>query len=553
MIKRLEIENIALVDHAVIEFERGLSTLTGETGGGKSVVVTSLALALGARADREYVRHGAEQARIVAQFSLEDIPITARRRLPERLRACEEFTVERVVTASGQSRAKLDGENITVGELRELTTDIAEILSQHASQRLMDDTNHLIFLDRFAGLESEVAQLAERYHAWQQSATRLRQLQRQREQLINERELLSFQRQEIEQAELRAGEEIELESERRRLDSARELMSGAAAIQQLLGGEDNSVSMMLGTARRELAVMARLDDRLADKLRTLQSAELEIEELRRDMEQYGASIEDDPQRLDQINERLTEIYRLKKKYGNTEQAVLDHLERISHELDTSLPPDDHIARLTTETAQQLDHYAELARAVSTKREKAAETLRRAVLSQLPDLAIDNGDFICEFIRQSGTDPSIEFMGDSVTFGENGLEQARFLFTANPGEPLKSLSKTASGGELSRVLLALKLAEKQQRTGGCGLMVFDEIDTGIGGRTALALAEKLKELSGQAQVMVITHLHQIARLADHHYVADKIAAPDGRTLIKVERLSGERINREIDRMLAIVEE
>lgn len=553
MIRRLEIENIALVDHQVIDFSPGLSTLTGETGGGKSVVVTSLALALGARADREYIRHGSDQARIVAHFSLQDMPKPARKRLPRRLQDCEEFTVERVVTASGQSRAKLNGESITVGELRELTNDIAEILSQHASQRLMDDANHLSFLDRFAGIEPEVAILAERFHAWQQTSSKLRQIQRQREQLIKERELLTFQQQEIEQAQLFPGEETELENERRRLDSARELMSGADNIGQLLGGEETSVAMLLAMARKELATMARVDDRLKDKLDLLQSTELEIEELRRDIEQYGGSIEDDPQRLDQVNERLAEIYRLKKKYGGSEQAVLNRLAEISHQLNAKLPPDEHIAELEKESQQRLEEYAVLARAISDKREKAAKALRKAVLSHLPDLAIDRGDFVCEFIHQKGASPTLEHKGDSVTFGELGLEQARFLFTANPGEPLKSLSKTASGGELSRVLLALKLAEKQQRTGGSGLMVFDEVDTGIGGQTAIAVAEKLRELSRQAQVLVITHLHQIARLADNHYVAEKTTTSGGRTLIKVNRLEGPQIEQEIDRMLAIVED
>jgi DNA repair protein RecN (Recombination protein N) len=551
MLTRLSIENIALLDKAELTFEPGLSVLTGETGAGKSVIITALGLALGDRADRELIRHGTDSAIITATFTA---PRTMKKTKQAVSTQTERYSLEilREITADGSSKARINGRQVSLTELRRTTAPVAEILGQHANQMLMNEDNHLLFLDRFASLEPLRDEVARLFSEWQKTAAELCRIKNQREQLIKERELLLFQKTEIEKANIRIGEEEELLGERKILDGARALMTSAATVEQILDSDDSSVANLLTFVRKELDRMAEIDESLQKQVEVLTEIQYQLDDLRRFIERYGSSIQDDPQRIEEINLRLDEIYTLKKKYGGSEEAILQTLQTINERLQERPDTDRLISELEKENDRLRRQYAAKALELSRSRRQAARRLRELVMEELRELAIDDCNF--EFAFHSEDDPDgVLLDGRSVKLTAHGLESGRFLFSANPGEPLRSLVKTASGGEISRVLLALKSAEKKHKRLHHTLLVFDEVDAGIGGRTAIEVGRKLKKLSEDCQVLVVTHLHQIARFADHHYVAEKSVAGNRRATITVRKLAKHEIPAELDRMVALPEQ
>ncbi len=549
MLTRLTIENVALVEKADLELHEGLLALTGETGAGKSVIVTALWLALGERADREYVRPGAQSARVTAEFDLAALPAVSEPFDGHLGAGC--LRIEREIHADGTSRARINDRPASLAAVKRLTSALAEIIGQHAGQMLMNEDNHLLFLDRFAGLEPSREEVAQLFEQWQHVRGRLQSMRKQRQQLIDERQLLLYQKDEIDKAQLRPGEEDELLAERRILDSTRTLMTAAGTIEQVLDSDETSVAGLLSLARKEAERMAAIDSSLRSQLEILTEMGFQVEELRRFVQQYGASIQDDPQRLEEINQRLSVIYNLKKKYGGSEEAVLKSLAEINQRLKDRPDIDDAIAGLEKQDNQLDRGYSDKAVTLSEARRRAARRLKTRVIDELKKLAIDRCDFECEFLYED--DPSgVRLDKRCVRAFVHGLEKARFLFSANPGMPLRSLVRTASGGEISRVLLALKSAERAGGRLTHALLVFDEVDAGIGGRTATAVGNKLKELSHDCQVLVITHLHQIARLSDHHFVAEKRTDRNHNTTIAVRKLAEEEIPAELDRMVALPE-
>lgn len=551
MLTKLNIQNIALVTETDLVFGPGMSTLTGETGAGKSVIVTALGLVLGERADKEYIRHGADKAIVEATFDVAKLPASYRTTYADFIHEGT-ITVQREISRDGSSKVKINGTVATLGTLRDVTAPVAEIVGQHANQMLMDEENHLLFLDSFAGLEKLRGEVSELFDQWQKAALELRRVRDRRDNFAAERELLLFQKNEIEKAEIKPGQEEELVKERKILDSARTLMAGAGAIQEMLDGDTASVLEMLRQARRELSKIASIDPYLEKPLSELADADYRIEDIRRTLEHYGNSLTDDPTRLEEINLRLDEIYGLKKKYGGSEEAILKTLDVITKRLVDRPDTGEFIAELEERETRLETAYIGKAKELHELRVKAAAYLRKLVIKELAELAIDNGGFDVEFVYED--DPSgIILEGRGVRPTENGLESARFVFSANPGEPLKSLVKTASGGEISRVLLALKGAAKRNAAHLRSLLVFDEVDAGIGGQTAVAVGQKIKKLADDSQVIVVTHLHQIARLADHHFAADKVKRPGGRMVITVEKLDYDGITRELARMMALPEE
>lgn len=550
MLTRLKISNVALVDTVELAFNPGLTVLTGETGAGKSVIVTALSLVLGGRADREYVRHGSAMAAVEADFDISPLGPRYAKEYAEYL-AKGALRVRREITADGKSKAKINGDVTTVARLNELTNPIAEILGQHANQLLMSEDNHLLFLDYFGSLDAARESVHGLFEHWDRVTTELRRVRSRREQLARERELLLFQRDEIEKAQVRVGEEEELSNEKRKLDSARDLMADASAIQEILDGDEISVLTMLREARKRLDTMAQIDNTLESQATELTDIDFRIEDIRRFIEQYGGSIEDDPVRLEEINARLDELYRLRKKYGGSEEAILQTLESIERQLKDRPDTDSLIQQLEKENEACRSAYSKEALALSEARRSAAVYLSKLVKRELAELAIDNGGFEFEFIYEDDRN-GILLNDRAVKPLPHGLESGRFLFSANPGEPLRSLVKTASGGEISRVLLALKAAEKKNQKTLHPLLVFDEVDAGIGGQTALEVAKKLKKLSENRQVLVITHLHQIARLADHHLAVRKSSDKTHRAVIEVTELDTAGVAKELDRMVALPE-
>ncbi len=551
MLKTLKIRNFALVEDVELSFDDGMSVLTGETGAGKSVIVSAIGLIIGDRADREHIRHGASKAIVEATFEVSRLPRSYRSDFADYLKD-DRLLITREISRDGSSRVKINGESSTLGHLKEVTAPLAEIMGQHAGQMLLNESHHLLFLDRFGSLDSQREEVTELFLRWEEAYKKLKRVRDRREQLIKERELLLFQQKEIQDARIQVGEEQKLENERKILDSSRALTESAEMIREILDGEEHSILDGIRLARQELNKMTTIDTGLSPQLEQLTELDYQLEELRRFIEQYGSSVPDDPARLEEINQRLDELYRLKQKYGGSEQIVLDRLQTINQQLEEHPDIDSHISELEQLNEQRCDAYATKALALSEVRHTAARYLQKLVVRELKELAIDSPRFEFKFDYEDHP-AGVDLNGRTVKPYSHGLENGTFLFSANPGEPLKSLVKTASGGEISRVLLALKAAEKKNDRLTHALMVFDEVDSGIGGRTAVELGKKLKRLADGGQMLVITHLHQIARVADHHYLAEKNRTDKNRAIINVTILQGEAIAAELDRMVALPDE
>ena len=435
------------------------------------------------------------------------------------LKNSDNLIIYREFSREGSSKIKINSKPATLNKLKEITNPIAEISGQHAGQELMDENNHLNFLDRFGSLEPVRDKVSEHYFSWKKTSEKLKKVLSNKEKLENERELLLYQKNEIEKAQIEIGEEEKLNSELKKLSSAQELMGSASTILEILDGEDKSVLELIAQSKNELEKMTVIDDKLNSSIEQLNEINFQLEDIRRMIEQYGSSIVDNPERMDEINLRLDEIYSLKKKYGGSEETILKSFEIISTKLNNRPKTQELIDELTKRYQTQFDQYAKEALKLSKLRDKNAQTLQKFIIKELKNLAIENGGFEFEFLYED--DPQGVMINEkAVKPLPHGLENGKILFSANPGEPLKSLVKTASGGEISRVLLAMKSAEAEQNNLKKPLLVFDEVDSGIGGQTAMEVGKKLKQLSKNCQLIVITHLHQIARLADNHFVAEK---------------------------------
>lgn len=552
MLTKLSIQNLALVDNISLQFDKGLSVLTGETGAGKTVIVNALALTLGDRTDKDTIRFGFEKAIVEAEFDISKI-LPMNKELSKNYSDKKVIIITREFNRNGKGKIKINGEITSLTDLKKISTPLAEILSQHAGQRLMDEANHIDYLDNYASLNDLKESTSQKFYLWEKSYTELLNIQKKRDKLKDEYELLNFQRNEIKRANIEVGEEEKLIDEKRILDSARALIASSNLINEILSGEDNSINSMINIIEKELDNMSEVDNRLEKQSENLTDISYRINELSQFIEKYGSSIMDNPDRIEEINLRLDEIYNLKKKYGGSEESILVSLAEIEEKL--SCAPTDidvYINHLNEKSNNLFIDYGKTAIELSETRKKASIYLKKQVEKELEELAIDGAEFELELIYED--DPNgVIIDGRAVKPAPNGLETGRILFSANPGEPLKPLVKSASGGEISRVLLALKTAEQKNQKLSRSLLVFDEVDSGIGGKTAVEVGKKLKKLSVGNQVLVITHLHQIARLANHHYLADKLNnTSDGRSVIKVKILTDNDIKKELARMVSLPE-
>ncbi len=554
MLKNILIQNFALVEKLTLSFESGLNVLTGETGAGKSVIVGAISQLLGEKADKDDIRSGASLAVVEGQFDISNWPYI--RKMVNALdieTADNTLTLRKEILLKGTSRNFINAQMVTLAQLREITKYLAELLGQHSHQQLLDESNHQNFLDRFAGLESDVGELRGIFNRWHTVRQELESLESRKSQEKNERELILFQKDEIEKASIRIGEEADLLAEKKILDSSRLLGEKSSSILNLLEQDDSSALSLLQACHRELTQIAALDKKLEKNVELLDTAIVNLDELRLEIESYRSSIPDDPERQEAINLRLDELFRLKKKYGGSEESILSALEKINTQLETKIDVDDRIRILRHEESALSQDYSKLALEISKSRNTASKKLSARVEKELKQLGIDSAKFAYEFIYEPN-DGGIELNGRRVKPGPDGLETGRFLISANPGEPLKPLSKTASGGEISRIMLALKSIEMQTSGKYRPLLVLDEIDAGIGGQTAHAVAQKLSALAQHYQLIVITHLHQIASAGDHHFAVAKTDADDGskRKVIIVRKLKASERKKEIDRMLSLPE-
>lgn len=559
MLTELSVENFALVEKLRLSFGAGLNLLTGETGAGKSILMDALGMALGERTGTEAVRHGADKARVEAVFSL-DAP-------DERLRAAIEaagvevedgvLILSRELSASGKSAVRINGRPTTVGMLKILGDALVDIHGQHQHQSLLDVTHHVGILDAWAG--AKIAPLktavAAAYTAAQTAARELAALQQDARERARNLDLLAFQRDEIDAAAPQPGEEEALTVERLRLSSAEKLhQAAAAAYAALSGGASDESGVSGGTGRRsavsivgggateglrtavaEIEHTVKWDDALTPLLEILQNALYAAEDAARDVRTYRDGIEFNAERLEEIETRLDTLKTLKRKYGEDIQEVLRYREEIGQRLDTLENAEARIAELQVEVKRTREELTKRAAALTAARKKAAEPFAKAVKSELADLAMNATRFA---VSLEPREPNA-----------NGADALEFLISPNPGEPLKPLAKIASGGEISRVMLALKSV--LSKTYAVPTLIFDEIDAGIGGRTGAVLAEKLATLSHDVQIFCITHLASIAAKGDRHFFIEKrTEGKNGseRTVVGVTILDTETRVEEIARML-----
>ena len=544
MLKKLTLEDYALVERIEIDFGSGLTVLTGETGAGKSVILNGLLLALGARADRDHIRHGAHKAVVKAVFDLTSIPHVREKVASDFEITCgPELRLGREITARGTSSVTINESATSAAKIRDLVPSLADFHSQQGHRTLLDTAHHIHFLDDFAGLGGRTERLSILYGDFISLAKQLWEATNDAAAMREKLELIRFQIDELEKAALRAGEEQELENERRRLESVRTLMEAGQNALSAVSESDGSVLSVLAQLERQLRLAAQLDERLKTEADLLDETVVNLNELTRNLESYLSRLEDNPDRLEYINARLTDLYRLKKKYGTDETGLLAKRETLKDQSDGVGDVESLIRNLSHKLTAARTAYLELALEISQKRKAEAPRLEKRVERELADLAIAKARFKIDFQTECD-EAGFDVGGQKVAASPDGLEQVEFLISTNPNEPLKPLVKIASGGELSRIMLALLSVTAGRYH--LPTIIFDEIDTGIGGVTAVKLASKLKELSKKHQVIVISHLLPVAQAADHHLAVSKTLKHD-RNIISIKEIKGGALKEELSRM------
>jgi len=537
MLLELVVENYAVIERVRVRFHRGLNLLTGETGSGKSIVVDALGLLLGGRAFQESVRTGASRARISGLFELPQDKALARLLDSAGIESEDgELLLEREISAEGKSRAFAGSRPITAGLLRELGPFLGDIHGQHDQQALFDGAAQLEMLDAFAGTPDAVDALGETFRLWRAATRELEELERGEQEKLRLLDLWNFQRREIETVAPKPGEDQELEQERRVLQSCAKLEEAASTIYSVLYDAPESALAQLRIAARRLEELLRIDPRLEAQREVLAGTVINVEEAAYAVRDYLARLEADPARLEEVETRLAALDRLKRKYGGTPAEILAFLHGVCEQIAAVETAGERKTALERERKQLAAQYEEAAQAVSARRKEAARKLEKRLEAELAGLAMERTRF------QVAIEPS--------AWAETGADAVRFLASPNLGEEPRPLEKVASGGELSRVALALKtcIAGKGRQGAVPRTLVFDEVDAGIGGRAAETVGRRLKQLGTANQVLCVTHLPQIAGFGDHHFYVEKREAGE-RTIAVIEELAGEARTREIGRMLS----
>ena len=551
MLAELRLENYAVIDNIAVQFASGLNLLTGETGAGKSILIDALALLLGEKASPDVIRAGAERAVVAAVFEIEaGADKTVARILENNGIDAEDDSVilRREIAPGGKGRVFINNQPATVGALRQLAPHLATIHAQNESLAGFDAAARLALLDAYAG--TPLAATGEVFARWKQIASRIGELEQGEQDRLRLLDLWTFQKREIAEAKLQAGEDERLETEKRVLANAEKIYSAAMNAFDLLYEGAASTSSSLRTAQKHVEELSRYEPKFQDALAAIESARISVEDVGATLRDYAGGIQASPERLVEIEDRLALLDRLKRKYGPALEDVIQQGEEVSRKLSEMENKDEVLARLRRELAEAAEEYLDAARVVSKKRSEAARKLQKLVEAEINDLAMK-----CSFqIEVSGSD-------EEEHWTAFGFDQVLYLIATNPGEPTRPLERIASGGELSRVMLALKVSVEAGASGKKGgvarapasascqrTLVFDEIDTGIGGRAAEAVGKKLKVLARGNQVLCVTHLPQIATFADHHFVLEKRVSGE-RTKTSVRLITGDERTEEVARMLS----
>jgi DNA repair protein RecN (Recombination protein N) len=545
MLHSLTIDNVVLIEHQVLELGSGFNVLTGETGAGKSMVVDALALVLGGRAQPQVVRNGEREAEVAALFEVESGSRVAAKLEAAGVPCDGELVVRRVVQAEGRSRAFLNGKISTAAQLAELAPDLCDIASQHESVSLTDPATHLEYLDAFGKLDGLRDALGEKVASLGEvvrEITRVREAERDR---AEREDFLAFQLKEIEELDPSPGEESDLESERARLRHAEKLQAATQGAADRLYEGEGAVCDQLARVSSDLDAAAAIDQTLAPIARTVESARSELADAARALARYAENIESSPARLAEVDDRWFRLQKLLRKHGPTTHELLIHRDEVKKQLDQLAGASQLLVDLEQKREAALAAVSAEARTLSRKRRDAAANLADAIGRELAGLGMGRARVVVDVSavpnHQSGDLPAV----DGARLTSSGIDRVEFLIAPNKGEDPRPLRKIASGGELSRALLALKrvLAEK----GPAGLYVFDEVDAGVSGAIAEVIGRAIADVARHRQVLCITHLPQIAALCDHHFVIDKTERR-GRTTSTVKRLDDKERVDEIARMI-----
>jgi DNA repair protein RecN (Recombination protein N) len=541
MLSQLRIRDFAIIEEMAVEFGPGLNVLTGETGAGKSILIEALHLLLGGRARTDVIRSGAEEAAVEAIF--EPGPRLAERLRRFDLEARDGLLIRRVVSRGGKNRIAVNGSPLTLGLLEELALDLVDITGQHEHHSLLRTETHLEVLDDFGELWGGRQDAAQAYDRMVSLRREREELERdERERAVRE-DFLTFQVQEIRSAELQPGEEEALQTERARLRHAERLLAATAGGEEALYAADGAAASVLAKVERELSDLGAIDPELGTFVERLRTARLEVEDVARSLGLYARGLAADPARLAEVEERLALCARLKRKYGGTVEEVLATGEGLAAELERISSTGTRLATIDVELAAQEQTLAAACRTLSEARARAARRLEEGVTGELRSLAFEDAQFQVQQVQRPATEEGVTVLGARA--GPKGIDRVEFLFAPNRGEEARPLSRIVSGGELSRVTLALKMVLAAGDP--VGTYVFDEVDSGLGGGAGEVVGRKLKLVSRQRQVLCVTHLAPIAAFADRHYRVSK-RVTGGRTISLVTELDEAQRTQELARML-----
>ena len=530
MLELLHIENIAIIEAADIEFAPGFNALTGETGAGKSIVIDSLSAVLGQRTSRELIRTGAEKAFVSAAFSgmapelAEEFGIQ-----PE---ADGTLLLQREIQTDGKNVCRVNGRPVTVGQLRALGARLLNIHGQHDGQQLLDEEQHIVYLDSFGRVESLAITYAEKYKNFIDIRRQIGALQMDEAEKARRVDTLQYQIEELRRAKLTPGEEEELTARRGMLRNAEKFLDAVAGADYALNGDDSGGGALsaLRQAQDALGGVRHLDDAFGQLYERLGEAYSEVYDIAATVEDKRGELDVSPGELDRVESRMDLLYRLKKKYGATVEDMLDYQARCEAELAQIEDAGDTLARLEQALSKAEKEARQAAQALSDARKAAADRLTAQILTELQQLDMGKIRFAVDFAEKP--------------LDSDGMDTVRFLMSANVGEELRPIHKIASGGELARIMLAMKNVLSEQDH--VGTMVFDEVDTGVSGRAAQKVAEKMARISRRKQVLCVTHLPQLAAMADTHFSVEK-GERGGRTYTEVRRLDREQRRRELARL------
>jgi len=536
MLIELRIKNFAIIDELSLSFSKGFNILSGETGAGKSIILNAVHLLLGDKATEEWIRSSEEEANVEALFDISgnlEVKQKIKEKAPQVQGAGEEdsLLIRRVISRSGRGKVFINGNMATLGALSEVGEVLLSIYGQHEHQSLQRMETHIDILDEFGGLLGLREEFQKQYEAFVSLSEEVDKIRNEKEKRAKERELMAFQSKEIEASGIQVGEEESLKEDRTILTHAKKLMDFAVASEETLYSGEGSTIEKIQKILSQGGDMAAIDPSLSHLLKALDSALIQLEEIALAFRDYSRRVEVNPARIDEVENRLEEIDRLKRKYGSTVEAILVFKQRADVTLKSFTSDEEKLSQLENRLEPLRKIVDNLGKKLSGERRRVASELKRSIEKELNTLGMKKTVF--------------EIRIDPLPLSLKGADRVEFLISPNVGEEVKPLAKIASGGELSRIMLAMKRI--LAKIGGRQVLVFDEVDAGIGGAMAEVVGRKLRELSQHHQVICVTHLPQIACFADQHHSVRK-EVKSGRTITLVDRLDKELIVDEIARML-----